>query len=384
MTQGAGRSFQIEPAAGTSMTTKTMALCATARAPHEVASAIKSGFVPSLRRGVLYSLVFTGLVGLQIATAGPAAVATIPTEVRIQEPPEAALLWPQHLAIVPREPGLVTALLDEAFPPLRSASEITALLDEAFPGRKAAGSMQNSDGPDPDEMLNFGGRRAPRWLVETLLKAAESTGVDPVYLVTLADVESSLEPQAKAPTSSAQGLFQFIDQTWLEMLYQHAADHGFTAAADAIRMVGDEVVLADESKRSWILGLRRDPYLAAVMACELIKDIERALQAEGERELAEAELYLAHFFGAKAAVRFLKVLDEQPDAVAAKLFPKAAKANFGLFSERKGRKRRSLTVAELYDRIDDKISRRLNRYDAVVTMPAALPKSASAYAATGF
>ena len=105
------------------------------------------------------------------------------------------------------------------------------------------------------------------------------------------------------------------------------------------------------------------------MAGELINDIQRELQSEGERELAEAELYLAHFFGAKAAVQFLRALDEQPDAVAAKLFPKAARANLGLFSEKKGRKRRSLTVAELYDRIDGKIIRRLNRYDAVAKQP---------------
>ena len=75
--------------------------------------------------------------------------------------------------------------------------------------------------------MSFGGRTAPRWLVSTLVKAAEKTGVDPVYLMTLADVESSLEPQAKAPTSSAEGLFQFIDQTWLEVLYHHAEAHGF-------------------------------------------------------------------------------------------------------------------------------------------------------------
>ena len=97
---------------------------------------------------------------------------------------------------------------------------------------------------------------------------------------------------------------------------------------------------------------------SALMAGELINDIQQELQSEGERELAEAELYLAHFFGAKAAVQFLRALDEQPDAVAAKLFPKAARANLGLFSEKKGRKRRSLTVAELYDRIDGKIIRR--------------------------
>ena len=53
-------------------------------------------------------------------------------------------------------------------------------------------------------------------------------------MMTLADVESSLSPEAKAPTSSAKGLFQFIDRTWLEIVQLHAADYGFTAAADAI------------------------------------------------------------------------------------------------------------------------------------------------------
>ena len=376
-----------EPAAGTSMTTKTMAHGVTARTPHEVAKATESGFVPSsLRRGVLYTFVLTGLAGLQVLTAGPAAVATVPMQVRIREA-TAPVLPLERLAIVPRDPRLIASILDEAFPSLRSGNEIASILDEAFPSRIPAISVETPDEAgglpeDPNEMMSFGGRRAPRWLVETVVKAAEATGVDPVYLMTLADVESSLEPQAKAPTSSAAGLFQFIDQTWFEVLYHHAASHGFTGAADAVRMVGEDAVLADESKRSWILSLKRDPYLAAVMAGELINDIQRALQAEGERELAEAELYLAHFFGAKAAVRFLKVLDEQPDAVAAKLFPKAAKANLGLFSEQRGRKRRSITVSELYDRIDDKISRRLNRYDVVVSWPAVLPKSASAYAAS--
>jgi Transglycosylase SLT domain len=370
------------------MTTKTMAHVATARTPHEVAEATKSGFVPSLRQGLLYTFVLTGLAGLQIVSAGPAAVATVPMEIRIREATAPAILPPAQLAIVPRDARVIASILDEAFPPLRPGSEIASLLDEAFPLRKpeapAASEPVEPVLENPDELMSFGGRTAPRWLVSTLVRAAEKTGVDPVYLMTLADVESSLEPQAKAPTSSAEGLFQFIDQTWLEVLYHHADAHGFAGAAEAVRMADDEVVVADESKRAWLFGLKRDPYLAALMAGELIMDVQRELQAQGERELAEAELYLAHFFGAKAAVRFLKVLDEQPDAVAARLFPKAAKANLGLFSERKGRKRRSITVAELYDRIDTKIIRRLNRYDVVATKPAlpVLPKAASAFTAS--
>src|SRR5215213_8030703 len=167
MTQGTDRSFMTEPAAGTSMTTKTMAHGVTARTPHEVAKATESGFVPSsLRRGVLYTFVLTGLAGLQVLTAGPAAVATIPTQVRIREA-AAPVLPPEQLAIVPRAPGLVASILDEAFPSLRSGSEIASILDEAFPSRKAVHSVEgteNAGGPpeDPNELMSFGGRRAPR------------------------------------------------------------------------------------------------------------------------------------------------------------------------------------------------------------------------------
>ena len=109
-------------------------------------------------------------------------------------------------------------------------------------------------------------------------------------------------------------------------------------------------------------------------------------QAQGERELAEAELYLAHFLGAGSAVRFLDVLDSDPNMSATKLFPKAAKANAGLFTDGKGRKRRAVSVAELYNRIDSKIVRRMDRYEdigpilAEVKAPTAAPRI-EAYAA---
>jgi hypothetical protein len=183
-------------------------------------------------------------------------------------------------------------------------------------------------------------------------------------MMTLADVESSLSPEAKARTSSAEGLFQFIDSTWLEVVHLHAADYGFAAAAEAIRSTGDDLAVNDKD-REWVMNLRTDPYFSALMAGELIKDVQRALHAQGERELAEAELYLAHFLGARSAVRFLEVLDQDPNMKASKLFPKAAKANTGLFMEGKGRKRRPVSVAELYNKIDSKIIRRMDLYQGI-------------------
>jgi Transglycosylase SLT domain len=343
--------------------TKTTVRSTTERARHAVATATQAlktfRLVPALdrhKRTILFGGAALGVAALQVVTAGPAAVATVPTAFG---KPGGVAFEPIRAGLVPQDPTLISTVLGEAFPAIKIA------LPPAFePLPPPAAEPKNQD-----ELMDFGAKRAPRWLVETILKAAHATGVDPVYLMTLADVESSLEPRAKAPTSTAEGLFQFIDRTWLEVLHDHGAEYGYEAAAAAIRVVNDEHVVVNEGDRNWVLGLKRDPYLSALMAGELINDIQRELRNQGERELAEAELYLAHFFGAKAAIEFLTALDVQPEAAAAKLFPKAAKANLGLFTERAGRRRRSISVAELYERIDSKIVRRLNRYDSVVGVP---------------
>jgi hypothetical protein len=297
------------------------------------------------------------MVGFQGMTAGPAAVATLPTAMLatnastsktqiVATPIVASAAFTPELS---KAPGLFQAILEGAF---------------SFKKKEKAPPPELEASGDPDDIIPFNGRNIPRWLVHSILKAAHVTGVDPVYMMTLADVESSLSPDAKAPTSSAKGLFQFIDRTWLEIVQLHAADYGFAAVSDAVKTVDGDPVVA-EKDREWVMNLRTDPYFSALMAGELIKDVERALFTQGERELAEAELYLAHFLGATSAVRFLEVLDQDPDMKASKLFPKAAKANAGLFMEGKGRNRRPVSVAELYNKIDSKIVRRLDRYEGI-------------------
>src|SRR5215213_3551207 len=69
-------------------------------------------------------------------------------------------------------------------------------------------------GGNPNDVLVFEQMRVPRWLAETVVRAAQVTKVDPAYLMALADKESSLLPDNKARTSSAEGLFQFVESTW--------------------------------------------------------------------------------------------------------------------------------------------------------------------------
>ena len=57
--------------------------------------------------------------------------------------------------------------------------------------------------------------------------AARVTGAGFEYLLNTAMREFNLNPNAKAKTSSATGLFQFIDQTWLGTMKQSGAALGY-------------------------------------------------------------------------------------------------------------------------------------------------------------
>jgi len=62
--------------------------------------------------------------------------------------------------------------------------------------------------------------------------ASNSTGTSFDYLVKTAARESSFNPSAKAKTSSATGLFQFIESTWLETMKEAGPRHGLEKYSD--------------------------------------------------------------------------------------------------------------------------------------------------------
>jgi hypothetical protein len=224
---------------------------------------------------------------------------------------------------------------------------------------------------NPNELIEFGGVKITRRLVATVLRASEVTGVDPVYMMALADKESSFSVDVKASTSSAQGLFQFIARTWLDVVREFGPRHGLQAEAAAIEVVDGDPTVADDDMRERILDLRRDPYFSAVMAAELLKKDRASIERRIGRELRHTEFYLAHFFGVDAAGRFMKLLDGKPKQSAPRVFPQAAKANKPLFFARQGKKTKDLSVAEVYAKIDRMIDARIGRYRAVTTL--ALP-----------
>lgn len=161
--------------------------------------------------------------------------------------------------------------------------------------------------------------------------ASDSTGVGFDVLYNIAKRESSFNPDAKAKTSSAAGLFQFIEQTWLGVVKDFGASHGLSAEAGAITRGADgRLTVADPARRKEILDLRFDAGKASALAGELAQSNSAALQKKLGRAVDRAEVYAAHFLGVAGAA---KLLSAPASALAADLLPAAANANKPVFFE---------------------------------------------------
>ncbi|WJR75955.1 transglycosylase SLT domain-containing protein [Bradyrhizobium sp. NP1] len=187
--------------------------------------------------------------------------------------------------------------------------------------------------------------RAPR-VAGAIKQAASATGASFEYLLTTAKMESDFNPAAGASTSSAHGLFQFIEQTWLGTVKEAGAQLGFGAHADAItKSPSGTYSVSDPAKRQSIMKLRDDPQAASAMAAVLTQSNSFKLTGMLGRRPTDSELYMAHFMGVGGAAKLIANAEDNPQASAARLFPNAAASNRSIFFERDGRAR---NVYEVY------------------------------------
>ena len=182
-------------------------------------------------------------------------------------------------------------------------------------------------------------------VMAALQSASAQTGADFEYLLKTATRESSLNPEAKAATSSATGLFQFIEQTWLATVKKHGAEHGLDTYAQSIEQGADgRYKVAGSQDRQAILALRKDPQIAAVMAGEMTVDMASGLKSGLRRPVSSGELYAAHVMGLGGALKLIKAAEADPAARAADLFPSAAHANKSIFYGENGTARSTSEV----------------------------------------
>jgi hypothetical protein len=185
----------------------------------------------------------------------------------------------------------------------------------------------------------------PQSLAQILTSAGKRSGVDFDYLLQTAIRESSLNPKAKAQTSSATGLFQFLESTWLEVMKTEGPRLGYDRYARAITETADgDFVIADKALRQEVLALREDPQVAADLAAAFTRSNGAYLFERFGRMPSPGELYIAHFLGARGAEMLFVAGLNDPDQIAAKLFPRQARANPTIFHE--GGKAR--TIRQVY------------------------------------
>jgi hypothetical protein len=167
-------------------------------------------------------------------------------------------------------------------------------------------------------------------------QAAQTTGVNFSYLMAQAKSESGLNPNAKAASSSATGLFQFLDQSWLGVVKAHGAEHGLGWAANAITAKKGGGFTVDPSMREAVFALRQQAGPSALMAASYASDNASSLSQSLGRDVSGTDLYMAHFLGLGGATKFLRAQCTNGQACAANMFPQEARANRSIFYSKDG------------------------------------------------
>jgi len=200
---------------------------------------------------------------------------------------------------------------------------------------------------DPSNATATAGVDPSRMRIAGAIKqAASTTGTSFEYLLATAKMESNFNPTASASTSSARGLYQFIDQTWLGTVKEAGAQLGYGQYADAItRSSSGSYSVGNPAARDAIMKLRDDPAASSSMAAVLTQSNSFKLTGKIGRRPTDGELYMAHFMGVGGAAKLIANAEDNPNASGARLFPNAAAANRSIFFDRSGRAR---SVSEVY------------------------------------
>lgn len=215
----------------------------------------------------------------------------------------------------------------------------------------------------------IGGYQVTDEVLRAVQEASASTGVDFAFMMSQAANESSFDAEAKARTSSATGLYQFIDSTWLTMVKEHGGQHGLGKYQHLIETDSrGRYVVNDPVIRREILDLRNDPRLNAVMAGEFAASNKRHLERSVGGTIGPTDMYMAHFLGPSGATTFLNALRRSPDAPAADFFPAAAQANRAVFYNASGQAR---SLQDVYNWMDRRVDRGMQLADGLPSAPPA-------------
>jgi hypothetical protein len=163
-------------------------------------------------------------------------------------------------------------------------------------------------------------------------KASELVGVDRSLMYAMAKQESNFNPNAKAGTSSAKGLYQFINATWEEMVKKYGSKYP---------------ILVQKGPT--------DPEASAIAGALYIKENSAILSSAGI-PIDGTTIYASHFLGPVGAKNLLTA---NPNEYAYKILPNAAASNKNIFFNKDKSPR---TVREVIDVLYQKVGKYQDSY----------------------
>ena len=201
----------------------------------------------------------------------------------------------------------------------------------------SSGSSVMSSLPAKPEMVGDYKGMGSEDIKKIVSDAAAIVGVDQGVALSTVAIESSFNPNAKAPTSSASGLYQFIKRTWGEMTRKYGPQYGMDPATMDVF----------------------DPKANALMGAHYIKD-NMAYMAKntGDPNVTATDTYAAHFLGPAGATQLINAVNRNPGASAPDMMPKEAAANRDIFFN--GTNPRS--VSEVYKVLDAKVVAKARKF----------------------
>ncbi len=204
---------------------------------------------------------------------------------------------------------------------------------------------------EPTALVNtaWDNPRIPAGVMDAIRSAAQESGIDPHLLAAVAWRESRFDPGARSQRSSAKGLLQFTEGTWLQAIRDYGAQHGAGAYAAAVqRQRSGALAVPDARLRSDILQRRSDPVLSAELAAEGMRLQRAAMQDRLGRSVRSADLYLLHVLGPSGSARFLSAVAQHPTASSLEVASPKVLYNAGLLA----RDHRPMTVANTYAAVE--------------------------------
>ncbi|ANZ49064.1 tail fiber protein [Erwinia phage Derbicus] len=173
-------------------------------------------------------------------------------------------------------------------------------------------------------------RQSGRSIQDIITAACRLVGIPPLLGLTIAMIESGMNPSIKAKGSSATGLFQFTSGTWDDMMKRYANQYGIPAGTSP-----------------------KDPVANAILGALYLKEGHSVVKQKTGSDPSATSIYMHHFLGAGGVSQFLNAMRQNPNGSAAAAMPKAATANPSIFYDKSGNPR---SFAQVYNLMRQKVS----------------------------